>query len=89
MCLRPLFSAQLLRNEIGSAEPEVEVGISAYSIIQSKQLSDKVSNKFLFGHFYGLPVSNLCLCQIENTSMFELPQFPKPFHHHSLYTKAI
>lgn len=38
-------SPQLLRNEIASAEPEVDVGIFAYSIIQSKQLSDKVPTR--------------------------------------------
>lgn len=51
LCLRPLFSVQLLRNEIGTAEPEVEMGASAYRIIQSKQLSDKVSNKSLCAPF--------------------------------------
>lgn len=52
-----IISVQLLRNEIASAEPEVDVGIFAYSIIQSKQLSDKVSNKILFVPFmfYQLP----------------------------------
>ena len=88
LCLRPLFSAQLLRNEIGSAESDVEVGVSAYSIMQSKQLSDKVSNKSLFALFM-VPASDLCLCQVKNTSTFELPQFAKPFHHHLQYTLGI
>lgn len=46
-------SPQLLRDEIGSAETEMEVGVSAYSIIQSKPLSDKEPTRrsVSFGNF--------------------------------------
>lgn len=77
-CLRPVFSAQLLRDEIGSAETEMEVGVSAYSIIQSKPLSDKVSNKILFAPYQLL----IHVYAKLRTSMFEFSLFPKLFRHH-------